>query len=121
MINNKQVNIWRGDQPPPTLTHIWINNNNQLLLYNGVKWVVFLDDNKIIDSINDITNHVTTLENSLNTIINSTINDKYIRDNPVLTGDDIMINVNGNYIKDTDSAKSAIVKLDTLIGTQVIE
>ena len=36
MIDNKQINIWRGSSSPPTIYHIWINNENQLLKYNEV-------------------------------------------------------------------------------------
>lgn len=44
IINNKQVNIWRGADPPPTIYHIWINQQRQLCLYDGEKWVAFLDN-----------------------------------------------------------------------------
>ena len=45
MINNKQVNLWRGDSTPPTIYHIWVNNNNQILLYSEdtKEWKVFID------------------------------------------------------------------------------
>ena len=38
MINNRQVNLWRGNQEPPTIYHIWIKDNNKLLLYDGNNW-----------------------------------------------------------------------------------
>lgn len=44
MINNRQVNLWRGIQEPPTIYHIWIKDNNKLLLYDGNNWKTFLDE-----------------------------------------------------------------------------
>ena len=46
IINNKQINIWRGSDVPPTLYHIWLFNESELKIYNGVEWIT------IIDSIN---------------------------------------------------------------------
>jgi len=45
MIQNKQVSIWRGNSEPPTLYHIWLRNESELLRYDDTqaKWVVFLD------------------------------------------------------------------------------
>ena len=55
MIQNKQVNIWRGPDFPPTLYHIWLKDESQLLRYDEkVKdWVVFLDSTQIVKLIQD--------------------------------------------------------------------
>lgn len=47
MINNRQVNLWRGNQEPPTIYHIWIKDNNKLLLYDGNNWKTFLDESVV--------------------------------------------------------------------------
>lgn len=47
MINNRQVNLWRGNQEPPTIYHIWIKDNNKLLLYDGNIWKTFLDESAV--------------------------------------------------------------------------
>lgn len=47
MINNRQVNLWRGNQEPPTIYHIWIKDNNKLLLYDGNNWKTFLDESAV--------------------------------------------------------------------------
>lgn len=41
---NKQVNVWRGDQEPPTIYHVWISGSQTLKLYNGKEWQTFLDN-----------------------------------------------------------------------------
>lgn len=56
MVNNKQVNFWRGDMTPPTIYHIWIKDNSKMLLYDGSKWVVFLDNKEIIEAIDKLRN-----------------------------------------------------------------
>lgn len=44
-VNNRQVNIWRGSEPPPTIHHVWIKDNNTLFLYDTQyeDWVAFLE------------------------------------------------------------------------------
>jgi len=53
MINNKQINIWRGSEAPPTLYHLWLKDENQLLKYDEEQqdWIVFLDSNQIKEII----------------------------------------------------------------------
>lgn len=51
MINNRQVNLWRGNQEPPTIYHIWIKDNNKLLLYDGNNWKTFLDNESAVAAI----------------------------------------------------------------------
>lgn len=51
MINNRQVNLWRGNQEPPTIYHIWIKDNNKLLLYDGNNWKIFLDNESAVAAI----------------------------------------------------------------------
>ncbi len=106
MLNNKQVNLWRGDSEPPTIYHIWIKDNSKMLLYDGTQWVVFLDNKEIIDKVNQF--------------LESTINNKKIIDNPTLKGDDIQLNVNGNYVSANDTIAESTIRLDTLLTTQII-
>ncbi|MDY2736759.1 hypothetical protein [Intestinibacter sp.] len=47
MINNRQVNLWRGNQEPPTIYHIWIKDNNKLLLYDGNNWKTFYNESAV--------------------------------------------------------------------------
>lgn len=47
MINNRQINLWRGNQEPPTIYHIWIKDNNKLLLYDENNWKIFLDESAV--------------------------------------------------------------------------
>lgn len=41
-VNNRQVNCWRGSDPPPTIHHIWIKDEHHVLLYNGLDWVEYV-------------------------------------------------------------------------------
>lgn len=114
MVNNKQVNIWRGDKFPPTIYHIWIKDNQKLLLYNGFEWVVFVDNKDILDTLQEIIDRVTVLENC-------TVNGKPIVENPVLTGTDITTESNGTYINSKDNLSTSILNIDSLLTTQIIE
>lgn len=79
-INNRQVNLWRGSNEPPTKYHIWIKDD-KLLLYNGEQWIVFVDN---FESVSD-------LKKAIEKLNNSTVNGKAIKDNPILTSLDILI------------------------------
>lgn len=45
LVNNRQVNIWRGSDVPPTIHHVWIKNDTSLHLYESAsqQWVSFLE------------------------------------------------------------------------------
>lgn len=101
VINNRQVNLWRGDNPPPTIYHIWIKGG-QMLLNDGTDWIVFLDNKDIIDRVNKL--------------YDATVNGKKISENPELTGFDVETKVNGNFVKGTVS--DSIQILDSLLKTQ---
>ncbi len=118
MINNKQVNIWRGDQEPPTIYHVWIYNDLVLKLYDGNEWVTFLDDASVITKLNEVINKVDSLEEFMN---NSTINNHKIKDNPVLDGTDLKTASSGLYIQQDNTIANALSKLDKLLQTEIIQ
>jgi hypothetical protein len=72
--------LWRGSSEPPTKYHIWIKDN-KLLLYNGEKWMVFVDN---FESLSEI-------QKAIENLSNSTVNGKPIKDNPVLSSLDILL------------------------------
>ena len=121
MINNKQVNLWRGDQEPPTLYHIWLKDNKQLLLYTGTEWKVFLDSSDTLEQIEEIFNLLVSLQNQINTINNNTINNKKISSNPVLDSQDIKIKTSGNFVQTNKTVDETIILIDQLLTTQIIE
>lgn len=121
MVNNKQVNFWRGDMTPPTIYHIWIKDNSKMLLYDGEKWIVFLDNKEVIDILNKIQDMLDSMQNQIDDIGNKTVNKKPIKTNPVLDGTDININGNGNFIVSTESVAQTAIKFDNLLTTQIIE
>lgn len=124
MINNKQVNIWRGTDSPPTEYHVWIREGPtsvRLLLFNGVEWVVFLDDAATIARVNELMQNVADLETSVEELGNKTINSKQISTNPVLDGEDLLVGQSGAYVSMNDSVTESILTLDSLFQTQIIE
>lgn len=121
MVNNKQVNFWRGDQTPPTIYHIWIKDNSKMLLYNGLKWVVFLDSKEVIDAIEQFQDQLDKMQQDITTLGNKTVNKKYIKDNPVLNGDDISHTKNGQYISNSNTLSQSLNILDKLLTTQIFE
>ena len=121
IINNKQVNLWRGTSEPPTIYHIWIYNDTQMKVYDGNEWVVFIDDAATIEKINQLIERVDALEQDVSDLGSSTVNGKQISTNPVLDGRDLKIEQDGTYVDSVDSLSTSIIKLDTLLSTQIIE
>ena len=121
MVNNKQVNFWRGDSTPPTIYHIWIKDNSKMLLYDGSQWIVFLDNKEIIDILDNTQKLLDNMQQQINDVGNKTINNKAIKTNPVLNGNDILINANGNYIISNETLAQTASRLDNLLTTKIIE
>lgn len=121
IINNKQVNLWRGTSVPPTIYHIWIYNDTQMKVYDGTQWVVFIDDAATIEKINQLIERVDDLEQDLSDLSSLTVNGKEISTNPVLDGRDLKIEQDGMYVDPVNSLSTSIIKLDTLLSTQIIE
>ena len=116
MVNNRQVNFWRGDTIPPTIYHIWIKDNSKMLLYDGEKWVVFLDNKEIIDILDKVQQLLDEMQAKIDEIGNKTI-----KTNPVLDGTDILINATGNYVIQTETLAQTALRLDNLLSTKIIE
>lgn len=121
MVNNRQVNFWRGDTIPPTIYHIWIKDNSKMLLYDGEKWVVFLDNKEIIDILDKVQQLLDEMQAKIDEIGNKTVNKKLIKTNPVLDGTDILINATGNYVIQTETLAQTALRLDNLLSTKIIE
>lgn len=121
MVNNKQVNFWRGDMTPPTIYHIWIKDNSKMLLYDGEKWVVFLDNKEIIDILDKIQEMLDNMQAKIDEIETKTVNKKPIKTNPVLDGTDILVNATGNYVIPTETLAQTALRLDNLLSTKIIE
>lgn len=120
IINNKQVNIWRGTEPPPTLYHIWLKDDSKLKIHNGEKWITILDDFKTIEELKNLLTKVTEIESKVNLLSEKKINNKLISNNPVLDATDISIIEAGTTISKNDSLNEALLKLDRLLDTQTI-
>lgn len=121
IIDNKQVNIWRGSLDPPTIYHVWIKDDSKMLLYNGEEWVIFIDDLTTVQRINELYDQVQTINQSVNSLNNNTINNKKIINNPILEASDLVLNRSGTFINSNENVANTIVGLDTLLNTQIIE
>lgn len=115
MIENKQVNLWRGNQAPPTLYHIWLRNESQLLRYDEEEktWVIFLDSTEIGKAISKFMSDIQDM-------LNSSINGHKISDNPNLVADDLLVGYTGNYVSSSNTVKEAIQIMDDLMTTQIL-
>lgn len=121
MVNNKQVNFWRGDQTPPTIYHIWIKDNSKMLLFDGSKWVVFLDNKEILDFLNEIQKTLDKLQLQVEDLGNKTINKKAIKTNPVLNGTDILVGWSGTFVDTGLTIAQTAERFNNLFTTQIIE
>lgn len=41
---NKNISVWRGVVSPPTYSHVWIKNDNEVLIYKYNKWAPLIED-----------------------------------------------------------------------------
>ena len=121
MVNNKQINVWRGDQEPPTTYHVWIYSSEKMLLHNGTEWVVFIDDTATVARIEYLTRKIENVENSVVALGQHTVNGIAIVDDPVLTGQDIVGGTSGNFLTESDSISLTFQEIDKLLTTQIIE
>lgn len=121
MINNKQVNLWRGDNPPPTIYHVWIYKESKILLYDGTDWVIFVNDKDTVDKITALQKQVDKIQINLDDVIDSTINNKKIIENPVLSGQDLLLNKNGYFVTPEQTISDSVVTLDSKLYTLIIE
>lgn len=94
MINNRQVNLWRGNQEPPTIYHIWIKDNNKLLLYDGNNWKTFLDESA-----------VAAIQEALKKKANLVLGTVPVNELPIVTS---LGNPNNNTIPSTFAVSEAI-------------
>ena len=117
IINNKQINIWRGQDTPPTLYHLWLYNESELKIYNGVEWITVIDSINIAERLIELSNKIDNLRDDIES---TTINGKLIKDNPILNSGDISNTINGTYIN-TGSITSNLQKIDKLLVTQILE
>ena len=121
MINNKRVNVWRGNESPPTIYDVWIQDNAKLLLYDGTEWVIFIDDVATIQRIDELTSKMNDIEQSIAGIENHTINGQQIKTNPTLNGNDLLLANQGKFVQSSDTVGESIKNLDTLFTTIIIE
>lgn len=47
---NKNISVWRGVLSPPTYSHVWIKNDNQIFIYKYNEWVPLIEDATIEQS-----------------------------------------------------------------------
>ena len=121
MVNNRQVNFWRGDTIPPTIYHIWIKDNSKMLLFDGTQWVIFLDNKEILDLINKVQEKLDKMQAQITDLGNKTVNKKAIKDNPVLDGTDLLLGWTGNFVSATNTVAQTAKRFDELFTTQIIE
>lgn len=121
IINNRQVNIWRGADTPPTIYHVWVKDDSQLLLYDGTEWRVFVDNIEITETLSKIMEHLDNLDKTVADLGNKTVNGKPIKTNPVLNGTDLLLTKDGNYVSRADSITNSILTVDYMLRTQIIE
>lgn len=121
MVNNRQVNFWRGDTIPPTIYHIWIKDNSKMLLYDGSQWVVFLDNREIIEIVNKVQEKLDNMQKQINDLGDKTVNRKAIKNNPILDGTDLLIGWTGNFVNSQSTVAQTAKRFDDLLTTQIIE
>jgi hypothetical protein len=121
MVNNRQVNFWRGDTIPPTIYHIWIKDNSKMLLYDGSQWVVFLDNKEIIEIVNKVQEKLDNMQKQINDLGDKTVNRKAIKNNPILDGTDLLIGWTGNFVNSQSTVAQTAKRFDDLLTTQIIE
>lgn len=118
MINNKQVNLWRGTDTPPTIYHIWVKDEAQLLLYNGSAWVVFIDDKKILEELGILKKLVESHDSDIKALKIATVNNIPILENPVLDASKIENSPQGFL---GNNVEESLLNINELFTTKIIE
>lgn len=49
---NKNISVWRGDNTPPTIYHLWIKSDNSIYLFLQDKWTKI--DQRVMESIDNL-------------------------------------------------------------------
>lgn len=115
--DNKQINVWRGSETPPTNYHMWIFTDFTIKLYINGEWTTFIDNASTAKAIIEIIERLDSLENFKD---NATINDKLVKNSPVLDATDLKSKISGNYVEENDNIANALMKIDELLTTQII-
>lgn len=126
MINNKQINVWRGSKIPPTIYHMWILDDLTIQIHNGTEWIPFITDASLGGQVAEMVDKVTALETEMRDKITAlekhTVNDILITDNPFLDATHLETTIkDGVYIKENDNVAQALKKHDELLRTKYIE
>ena len=98
MLNNKQINLWRGDEEPPTTHHLWIKGDLTIELYDGEKWITFVDNAYISQEL-------IKMQEAVDNISTATLKTGYT----------------GTYLNKEDSVAKSFEMIDTLLEAQIRE
>ena len=124
MINNKQINVWRGSKIPPTIYHMWILDDLTIQIHDGTEWIPFITDASLGSQVAEMVDKVTALETEMRDKITAlgkhTVNNILITDNPFLDATHLETTIKGEYIKENDNVANALMKIDELLTTQII-
>ena len=71
------------------------------------------------DTLNLLEEQLSELDSKLNDVYEFKVNDKYIKDNPVLTGKDIKLEEQGTFVSNTPVSDNIVI-LDKLFNTLMI-
>lgn len=115
--DNKQINVWRGSETPPTNYHMWIFTDFTIKLYINGEWTTFIDNASTAKAIIEIIERLDSLEDFRD---NVTINSKLVKDSPTLDATDLLSKTSGAYVEENDNVADALMKIDELLTTQII-
>ena len=115
--DNKQINVWRGSETPPTNYHMWIFTDFTIKLYINGAWTTFIDNASTAKAIIEIIERLDSLEDFRD---NVTINSKLVKDSPTLDATDLLSKTSGVYVEENDNVADALTKIDELLTTQII-
>ena len=97
---------------------MWIYTDFTIKLFIDGEWTTFIDNASTAQAIIKIIERLDPLENFMGT---ATVNEKLVKNNPVLDAGDLKSKASGNYVKENDNVASALMTLDKLFRTQIIE
>ena len=85
---NKNISLWRGNDSPPTIYHLWFKSDGKLYAYLNQQWQQITSDNEIDFDLEEINQHIDErLNDQLKPLIQNDVN-KSIRQ----IAEDVMLN-----------------------------
>lgn len=113
---NKNISVWRGNEAPPTIYHVWVKEDNSIYLHNGTDWEITIDK-YIYDKVQEFIDHqghfpqVKPMSDGISDLIDGEFQLNYIEEDVVIDTPEQYARQNNFVAKEGDLLLSGKVKI----------